>query len=275
MRSVSAFALLAVTAVFGLVDASLVACQTLTADTPAPYDANPLGDGLRIAEIQNPNSTYYKTALANGTNGTDVLISSAVVSWIDTYDETHDGKSVGTVYIQDVGSTAPYAAIDVYEPSYVPASLRLLPGDVLDWSGPYEEAPNVGSATFTTGTTWPQLSKPVGTFRYEFQTPPPVTVPLSDINVYATGRKWENMLVTIEDVIVGAGSDVSNRVSYPMGQGDAAITANSATITNELYDLGATDFPAGTHFQSVTGIVTWFYTYSVAPRSAADLVVAQ
>lgn len=83
------------------------------------------------------------------------------------------------------------------------------------------------------------------------------------------------MLVTIEDVTIAAGADNDDRVGYPMGQGDAAATSNSATLTNELYNLGSTDFPAGTHFQSVTGIVTWFFSYSVAPRSVADLVVAQ
>lgn len=173
MRSVSAIALLAVTSAFGLLDVSLVACQSLTADPPAPYEPNPLGTGLRLAEIQNPDSTYYKTTLANPTTGTNVLVSSAVISWIDTYDETHDGKSIGTVYIQDVSSTAPYSGIDLYEPTYVPASLRPLPGDVLDFAGPYEEAPSVGSAVFDTGTTLPQLSKPVGTYRYEYQSPHP------------------------------------------------------------------------------------------------------
>lgn len=275
MRPASSFALLTVFSAFALVDVSLVACQTLTPDAPAPYDANPLGDGLRIAELQNPTSSYYKTAVANPTTGTNVIVSSAVVSWIDTFDETKDGKSIGTVYIQDVGSSAPYAGIDVYEPSYVPASLRLLPGDVLDFAGPYEEVPNIGSADFPPGQTLPQLSKPVGTFRYEFETPTPVTIELADLNDYTTGRKWENMLVTINDVYIAAGTESSDRVSYFMGQGDAQITSNSPDLTNELYDLGPSDFPGGTHFSSVTGIVTWFDSYSVAPRTAADLVVAQ
>jgi hypothetical protein len=77
-------------------------------------------------------------------------------------------------------------------------------------------------------------------------------------------------------VISGGSTDTTGlRVSYYMGQGDASVpslTDNPCTITNELYALGKNDFPDGTHFTSVTGIVTWFYTYSIAPRSAADLV---
>ncbi|HEX3343244.1 MAG TPA: hypothetical protein VHS09_01675 [Polyangiaceae bacterium] len=246
--------------------AAVTACSTLTEDPAAQYDANPLGTGLRIHDVQDPSSPLYSP-------NKNVIVSSTVVSWIDKFDETKDGKSVGTVYIQDVGSAAPFSGIDVYEPSFVPASLRLLPGDVLDFNGPYQEILNVGSAVFNPPDTLPQLAKPVGTYRYDFMTPTPVVIQLSDIDQtnYATGRKWENMLVTLEDITVGPGVNSSNRVSYIMGQGDAAVDANAAGISNELYDLGASDYPGGTHFTSVTGIVTWFYSFNVAPRSADDL----
>jgi hypothetical protein len=254
----------------------LVAGCSLNADPPATIDASPLGNGLRIAEVQSPSSTSYEQAIANP-KGADVDLSSVVVTWVDTFDETMDGKSQGTVYIQDVGSQAPYGAISVYKPNYVPADLRPLPGDVLDMTGPYQELGNIGAAHFNTGTTLPQLAQPVGTFRYEFRTPDPRTISLSDVdeNNYATGRQWEGMLVTIEDVVVAGGSSVSGRVSYPIGQAGAAVSSSAAVISNELYDLGSTDFPAGTHFSSVTGIVTWFFNYHIAPRSRADLVLAQ
>jgi hypothetical protein len=261
---------------------SLAACQTLTEDPPASIDASPLGTGLRIADVQDPTSTYYMQAIAaaqasiaHGTEntGVGVRISSAVVSWIDTFDETKDGKSVGAVYVQDIGSVAPYSGTNLYEPSYVPASIRLLPGDVLDLNGPYEEQASVGSATFSAPDTLPSLDKPVATFDYEFTSPTPVVIQLSDIDQsnYATGRKWEGMLVTLNDITVGPGVNDNNRVTYILGQGDASVDNNAAAISNELYDLGSTDYPTGTHFSSVTGIVTWFYSYQVAPRSAADL----
>jgi hypothetical protein len=251
---------------------ALAAC-TLTADPASKPVSNPLGNGLRLAQVQDPKSPDYKVnASAN--------VTSAVCTWLDTFDETHDGKSIGTLYIQDVGSTAPYAGVGVYEPNYVPASLTVLPGDVLDVVGPYQESPSVGSAKFDAGTFLPQLYKPVGTFRYEFVPPPPVVITAADLlgtdANFPSGRKWLGMLVTINDVVIAAGTQSSGRVTYLMGDasGDAgAITSSSVSISNENYDLGSTDFPAMTHFKSVTGIVTWFYTFHVAPRTAADLVV--
>jgi hypothetical protein len=144
---------------------------------------------------------------------------------------------------------------------------------VLNLNGPYEEQASVGSATFSAPDTLPSLDKPVATFDYEFTSPTPVVIQLSDIDQsnYATGRKWEGMLVTLNDITVGPGVNDNNRVTYILGQGDASVDNNAAAISNELYDLGSTDYPTGTHFSSVTGIVTWFYSYQVAPRSAADL----
>jgi hypothetical protein len=250
------------------------ACSTLTPDPPAPYTPNPLGPGLRISQVQDPSSPDYAA-------NTTVTVSSVDVSWIDAYDETMDGKSIGTVYIQDIGSSAPYSGLSMYEQAYVPADLRALPGDIVDVTGPYQEQSSVGSATFPTGETLPQFNKPVATFEYEFTSPTPTVVPLGDLDQHAdnsnyiAGRKWENMLVTVYDVVVAAGETDSTglRVSYLLSSADAGEPdLNACAISNELYPLGKNDFPAGTHFTSVTGIVTWFYTYQIAPRSAADLV---
>jgi hypothetical protein len=260
--------------------AVVAGCSSLTEDPGAPYDASPLGNGQRIADIQNPGATTsdYQQAI-NNANGVNVFLSSVAVTWIDTFDETRDGKSKGTVYIQDVGSQAPFAGISIYQPNYVPAALTPLPGDVLDMNGPYEEVKNIGTAIFGSQNgiplTLPQLAKPIGTFRYEFRSPDPVVIQLSDINQtnYLKGRQWEGMLVTVNDVTVAAGTPDStgSRITYLMNQGDAAFDTNSAEISNELFNLGLNDYPSGTHFQSVTGIVTWFYSYHIAPRTRDDL----
>lgn len=258
----------AAAAVVPLLAVSLAACESMQADPPAPYTPDPLGAGLRIRDVQDPSSPNYSP-------NKDVSVTSVTVTWVDTFDETKNGKSVGTVYIQDVGSQAPYSGMSVYKPSYVPADLHPVPGDVLDFVGPYQEVTNIGSAIFPSGQTLPQLAKPVGTFRYEYQTPAPTAVQMADLNDYKKGRQWEGMLVTIQDVYVGAGAlDTSGyRVSYPLlAHATDPQVANNVAISNELYDLKKTDFPAGTHFKSVTGIVTWFYSYHIAPRSPADLV---
>ena len=255
----------------------LIACAsacTLQADPPAPYTATPLGNGLRIHDIQNPASPHYSP-------NKSVNVTSIVVNWLDTYDETQDGKSVGTVYVQDVGSTVPYSGMGVFEPSYVPSDLRVLPGDVIDFVGPYQEVTNIGSAMFPTGQVLPQLAKPVGNFRYEFETAPAVAVSLDDLNDYAKGRQWEGMLVTVTDVYTAEAqcapdpscNSSSDRITFPvLSVAGTVPNANNVAISNELYAASKPVFAAGTHFQSVTGIVTWFFSYHIAPRTPADLV---
>jgi hypothetical protein len=46
-------------------------------------------------------------------------------------------------------------------------------------------------------------------------------------------------------------------------------------ISNELFDLKNQGpvMEAGTVLKSLTGVVTYFYGFKVAPRSAADLVL--
>jgi hypothetical protein len=91
------------------------------------------------------------------------------------------------------------------------------------------------------------------------------------------------MLVTVNDVYVSKGTSSPGgqgfRVTYPLGTcadftSKTCFTTSAPQISNELFDLQATDYQPGTHFASVTGIVTWFYSFHIAPRSKADLVVA-
>jgi hypothetical protein len=261
---------------------ALLACSSLPEDPAAPYDASPLGNGLRLAQVQDPKSPDYHPCPASSTNCQSARVSSVVESWLDSFDETMDGKSVGTLYIQDVGTPHPYGGIGVYEPNYVPASLSPLPGDVFDFAGPYQEASNIGKATFGKGTFLPQLYKPVGTFRYEFEPPAPLLIKATDLyedsssktdGNFAHARQFLQLLVTINDVVVGAGTPdtTGKRVTYAIQGAGGGSVVNGPEISNELYNLGRNDFPAGTHFKSVTGIVTWFFSFHIAPRSVNDL----
>ena len=274
------------------------ACSTIPQDEPAGTDA---GGGLTIAEVQNPKSPDYHPCASTSTTCNTQTITNAVVTWLDKFDETRDGKSAGTLYIRDVGPNHVYGGIGIYEPNFVPASLDPLPGDVLDFAGPYQEANSIGSAVFNPHTFLPQLYKPVGTFRYEFAADfpttwtTPQTVQLSDLNEnsgtngattdgnFAHARQYMQMLVTVNDVYVSKGSSASGgqgfRVTYPLGTcadvtSKTCFPTSGAQISNELFDLQSTDYQAGAHFASVTGIVTWFYSFHIAPRTKADLVLA-
>ena len=70
-----------------------------------------------------------------------------------TYDETHNGKSLGTIYVQDPQLDGRRTrASSLYAPAFNPGDLRVGPGDVLDLQGPYEELTTLGSTvTFAHG----------------------------------------------------------------------------------------------------------------------------
>ncbi len=274
------------------------ACSTIQQDGPAGTDA---GGGLTIAQVQDPGSPDYHPCPSTSTTCNTQTITNAVVTWLDKFDETRDGKSAGTLYIRDVGANHLFGGIGIYEPNFVPASLDPLPGDVLDFAGPYQEDTTIGSAVFNPHTFLPQLYKPVGTFRYEFASdfPSSWTAPqpvlLSDLYEnggangttadanFAHGRQYMQMVVTVKDVYVSTGTSSAGgqgfRVTYPTGTcanvtSRTCFNPSSPAISNELFDLQATDYQAGTHFSSVTGIVTWFYTFQIAPRTRDDLVLA-
>ncbi len=244
-------------------------------DQPAPLNPSPLGSGMRLRDVQDPSKNACNGAPCANLS---VNVTSVVVTAIDTFDETQNGKSRGTVFVQDADVGGPFGGVSMYSPTYVPANLRLAPGDVIDLSGQYVEQTKIGSTVdfSTVGAFLPQMNKPQVTPSFEAPLPTPVVVQASDLESFATGRKWIGMLVTIQDVTV-VGAPVAT------GSGRVAATvanvANGLSINNELWDLQAwngsntsNSFPAGTHFKSVTGIVDFFFNIFLAPRSAADLV---
>ena len=237
-------------------------------DQPQPPTANPLGNGNRLREVQDPGSPAYA---ANKT----VNVTSVVVTAVDNFDETHNGKSRGTIFVQDADQQLPYGGVSLYSPTFVPANLRLAPGDVINMNGEYVEQQTIGTTVNFAPNFLPQMAKPQVTLAFETQEPQPVEVPLSDLQSFDTARKWIGMLVVVKDVTVGAApaaSDTSGRVA-------AAVSASGPKLNNELWDLQvwsgsntSNSFAAGTHFASITGIVDFFFDIFICPRSMADLV---
>jgi len=244
----------------------LAACERGLAQSDQP-DATPhsvLGTGERLRDVQNPQSPAYAGPTGN------VNVSSIVVTAIDNFDETHNGKSIGTVFVQDVDQVAPYAGISMYGPTFTPSNLRLVPGDVVNMTGDYTEQTTIGTSVNFAPAFLPQMNKPQvdGTESYEAQIPQPMEIQLSDLTSFSTGRQWIGMLVTIKNVTL---------VTAPTGDGSGRVTAaltsgiNPPEINNELWDLEPNAYPAGTTFTSITGVVDFFFNLFVCPRSADDL----
>ena len=68
-------------------------CSQRAGDDPVPANPSVLGPGKRLRDVQAPGAGFVDK---------DVLVTSAVVTAVDNFDETGDGKSRGTIWLQDV-----------------------------------------------------------------------------------------------------------------------------------------------------------------------------
>lgn len=248
----------------------LSACSGGGGDKPAVIEPSSLGDGLRIRTVQNPMDPSH--VMPGGT----AHVTSAVVTAIDTFDETNDGKSRGTIYLQDVDKTDPFSGISLFSPSFQPSNLRLFAGDLVDLTGTYVELHTIGT-TVDFGTAFlPQFDHPSLVFRSEApKMPAPVVINVLDLFDFNVGRKWIGMLVTVKDVPVALGATAGvDKNGKPTGRVTASFSSNKGPqISNELFDMKPGSIPDGAQLKSLTGIVTYFFNLKIAPRSQADIVL--
>ncbi len=265
-------------------------CDSEQGDPPSPSVVPPpAGKDHRIHEIRDPQSP------TKAAHKSPVAVSGAVVIAVDQFDETHNGKSTGTIYVQDLGSQEAYSGISLFNPSFVPGNLRVGPGDALDLRGEFQENQDI-PIKFAPGAFLVQLSNAIGTFRFDANVPAPVTevddgaggkrpLTIEDLADYATGSKWLNMLVTVKNVTVTSDAfGSSGRRSWSlMPEIPNADTACDApfpkvpTLANELTDLAALPpekaLKKGVVIKSLTGVVTFFCNLHIAPRNANDIVL--
>lgn len=235
------------------------------------------GKDLRISDITNPASDKKASHLQQ------VAVSGVRVLWVDKFDETRDGKSQGTIYVQDLlpDEKVGYAGTSLFAPEFVPGNLRVGPGDVLDMRGTYQQNQTLGTTvTFAPGATLDQLARPVATFRYEDKPAKPVLIDVNDLSDYAKGRRWLNMLVRVENVeiqgpLIRAMSGRASVDITPGGTGGQIPCEQPfpkpATLTNELADLAPLEINGKTRVKSITGIVTFFCNLHLSPRSIEDV----
>lgn len=251
-----------------------------TGDPPSTPLADPCGGGLRLTDIVGPATWIDPTD-----NGSDncvypvahpVSLAGLRIVAIDRYDETGDGAT-GNYYAQDACATpGPYQGMTVYAPSFSPPDLRLFPGDVVDLLGNLQEFPGPTSGPFPYCRTLPEIGGTL-TFRFELGANlAPQTIPLLDLKAYDTARPWLGMLVRVENVtIAGKPYESKGRFSASMAVGGGIPQSDVPAISNELFDLKNLGPPIddGTKLKSVTGIVTYFYGFKIAPRSADDIEI--
>lgn len=234
------------------------------------------GKDLRIKDVANPalpaHASYIKQTQP---------VSGAIVVVVDDYDETHNGKGTGTIYVQDLGSGDPYSGISLFSPTFNPGNLRVSPGDVLDLRGQYQENTQIGStAVFAPGAVLPQISGPVATFRYETEVPAPVDIDVNDLTDFTKGRRWLGMLVRIKDVTLRADgtADANGRVTIDLqdkfpGQGTKCNSPfpKPVSLVNDLFPVETMNLTAKTQVKAVVGVVSFFCSIKIAPRFPADI----
>lgn len=271
----------------------LIACALFAASTGTvscgsqsgdPHSNNGVpnvgGRDKRIREIGDPTLEGHAAFVS-----TTQPVSGAVVIAVDSFDETQNGKGTGTVYVQDIGATkdTPYAGISLFGTTYSPGNLAVAPGDVLDLRGEYQEnqrIPSTPPVIFAPGAVLPQMALPVATFRYETQQPEPIDIDIADLTDYAKARRWFGMLVRVKNITIPntpfAGTTGRLSIDLPPAIQAAANACDlpfpkTASLVNDLMDLGALQIKKDTKIAEIVGVVGFFCNFKLVPRSSADI----
>ncbi|MEJ7730190.1 MAG: hypothetical protein WKG00_13345 [Polyangiaceae bacterium] len=247
-----------------------------TGDSPSEPSTSKLGDGARLHEVVGEatwlDANDPDSASCDSPQDRHVNVTGVTVIAIDRFDETGQGQ-LGNFYVQDTAVDAvPFSGITVFAPSFSPPDLRLGEGDVADALGTLMEFLGPSSGRFGECKTLPEIGGTLS-FRLEngIREPHPITV--EDLKSYESARKWLGMLVRLEDVRIAAdASNSSGRYTAPLDVGSGVPASDVPRISNELFDLENEGPPLtqGMEFASVSGVVTYFYGFKLAPRSAAD-----
>ncbi len=239
--------------------------------------ADTCGGGDRLGDLMGPATWLIpgdkESKSCSYPLDRSVSLSGLRIVAIDRYDETGEGAT-GNYYAQDAcAAPAPFQGMTVYAPSFSPPDMRLFPGDVVDLLGNLMEFKGPSTAPFPYCRTLPEIGGTL-TFRFEMGAElNPITIPLLDMKSYDTARQWLGMLVRVENVTISDKAyDSNGRYSAPMDVGGGIPLSEVPSISNELFDMKSLGPPLaeGVKFKSVTGIVTYFYGFKIAPRSAED-----
>ncbi|MCC6555667.1 MAG: hypothetical protein IT372_22115 [Polyangiaceae bacterium] len=254
----------------------LAACGGGNGDAHSTPLANELGDGLRITDIVR-EATWLdpaddESASCASPPDRSVRVTGVILTAIDRYDETGDG-ALGNFYVQDMRpEPVEYSGVTVYAPSFSPPDLRLAPGDVADMLGVFTEFLGPSTGRFGGCKTLPELGGTM-TFRFEGGHVEPIVVRIEDLKSYETARPYMGMLVRLENAsILGTPTNSGGRYSAPLNVGAGVPASDVPKISNELYDVEGMGPPLqnGSSFSAVTGILTYFYGFKIAPRSPED-----
>jgi hypothetical protein len=267
----------------GLLVGCSVTSDGSTGDPQSDPDADALGDGARVHELVGPatwlNAADTDSVGCSSPADRQVRITGQIIVGIDRYDETGDG-ALGNIYVQDyTQEPVPYSGMTIFGASFTPPDLRIFAGDVVDTFGTLTEFLGPSSGRFGQCKTLPEIGGAM-TLRFDGGSIDPLTVVAAGsaerwqpLTGYENARQWLGMLVRVEGVaIAGAPTNSGGRYSAAIDMGGGISAGDVVKISNELYDIESEGPPLadGAQFAAVTGVLTYFYGFKIAPRSAAD-----
>ena len=234
------------------------------------------GGDLNHLEV-NPKPPGNPIASQNGegtrlANDATMIARGVVVVAVDTYDETADGKGVGDVFVQDPvqpgAKGTPYSALRLYRPSKTPPDLALVPGQWVDVKGPFAVFTGPpGSTPFDAGMFSSQIANGSMTLVGEGAEPAPVDLTWDEIKDPKKALPYFSRLVRMKDVPVMDVFSVT-RPEAPIYSADK----NGLKLTSKFFAVHSmAGVTKGKTLKSVVGILDYFYTPKLCPRSTADI----
>lgn len=220
--------------------------------------------------------------------GRPVDVRAVHVLAIDTYDEPYSNGSTGDTWVAEItpagdsanrfapcpllpGGRERMCGISLFSASLSPVGYQPFDGDLVDLSGgAYEEfvcatcgIRTTGRASpFPDGRYLPQISR--GTARAAGSAPPLTPIPVTIDELVAHNQELIGTLVVLEDVTAMSAPDARF--------GEIRLTAGSNALTLTQALVRIPNVTSGTHWDRVVGIVHYFYSPKLIPRSMADLV---
>jgi hypothetical protein len=260
--------------------ATLCACRGDIHEVPGNDEAQVFS----VSDLQYPHAVDQEPLI-----GRDVLLRSVVVTAVDRYAEarqdvvTEDGQSrcvdntgyAGGIAVQDPEGGA-WGGVVLFNPTVTSQGDRLVPGTLVDVRGRYVEfcyengeANNACPAHETQRLT--QLTEATVAKVGEVAAPEAVEVSAAELANDHQAEAFEGVLVRLEgplQVTPCRGEDnccVGDYNRY------GSLKTDVLEITSEFYSI-----PTGTRcLGAVTGIVTWFNKYRLAPRGPEDVEIPE
>lgn len=202
-------------------------------------------------------------------DGDTIRASGVVVIAIDTYDE-NNGGSVGDIFVQDPVQTGakgtPWSGLRLYRPTKNPPDLTLAPGQGVDLVGEYQAFAGPPGSPFSDGILVPQAANAALTLTYEGSPPVPIELTWDDLKDPKTALQYASRLVTVKNVEVVGG--------FSGSRPEAAIFSPDKVLTLASKFFPVHEMPEitpGTTVKQITGVLDYFYSMKLCPRSRADI----